>query len=356
MAVPVQKSAEYVLNHCAKYLARTNDDFRHSFFGIYDQQERGRISESWRFPIVDAHDGEEADASEWNDVTFVYRAQGDAAPRSVELVTTATNLYAPIPLGRVAASKYWSVTLKVPRGMRHRYKLVVDGAAMLDPINPQTETIATGEMWSSFFTWAYNQPINLERWEMALLDRLTRHILPFEGKEARSFIARGLNSGNVAHLFRLDIPAGVANYIDNILAREERHQLYAYKTCLDMLRNVLRRRNPGRDPAGLEVGDYVRLYDEMASFADPAHGAPALLADGWDRTRYQNPAYFLWLLRRHAWTGAFSHPKYGGNPGGMAWSFLSQAYQTTDDHPPQTAFSWRPALEPPLGTSEQYLG
>ena len=356
MADVVDKPADYVLNHCTKYLARDNQDTRHSFFTTYDGQSRGRISECWRFPIVDAHDGQEADASEFNDVTFIYvRDRQQPAARLVELVTTAAALHDPIPLSAVSDTVYWSATLKIPRARRYRYKFVVDGNLTVDPINPQTQTLASGDVWSSFFTWAYNAPINLERWEMALLDRLTRHILPFRGKEARNFISRGINAGNVGHLFRLDVSAGVANYIDNILAREEHHQLYAYKTCLEMLRNVLLRRHPDRDPASLEVEDYVALYDQMASFKD-AQGNQALLNDGWDLKRYGNPAAFLWLLRRHAWTGAFSHPKYGGNPGGMAWGFLAATYHTTDDNPPQTAFNWQQAIEPPLGTSTEYRG
>ena len=353
MTVIVQKPADYVLNHCSKYLARDNTDSRHSFFGVYDGQDRERISESWRFPIIDVHDGQLPNPWEWNDVTFVYR--GQPLPRSVELVTTAATLHAPLPLTQTDGSIYFATTLAVPRGRRCRYKFVVDGATVLDPINPQTETLLSGDAWSSFFTWEYNQPINLERWEIALLERLTRHILPFEGKEARNFIARAMNDGNVGHLFRLDVSAGVANYIDNILAREERHQLAAYKACLEMLRTVLRRRRPDRDPAELEVEDYVRLYDETASFKGD-RPAPALTADGWDLGRYEKPDYFLWLLRRHAWTGAFSHPKYGGNPGGMAWAFLSQTYRTTEDKPPVTAFDWRQALEQPLGSSTEYLG
>ena len=356
MAEVLEKSAEYVLNHCTRYLARDNEDTRHSFFGAYDGQTRGRFSECWRFPIIDAHDGQEQDASEWNDVTFVYvRDRHQPAAYPLELVTTAATLHDPIPLRAVGDSIYWSVTLKIRRGRRHRYKFVVDGTLALDPINPQTMTLATGDVWSSFFTWAYNEPINLERWEMALLGRLTQHILPFRSKEARNFIAHGMNAGNVGHLFRLDVPAGVANYIDNILSREERHRLYAYKTCLEMLKNVLRRRHPDCDPASLERENYVRLFDQMASFKD-GPGDQQLVNDGWDRKRYDNPADFLRLLRRHAWTGAFSHPKYGGNPGGMAWAFLAQTYQTTDDDPTTTAFNWRQAIEPPLGTSNEYRG
>ena len=40
LAALVQKELDYVLNHCAKYLARDNADERHSFFGLDAGQAR----------------------------------------------------------------------------------------------------------------------------------------------------------------------------------------------------------------------------------------------------------------------------------------------------------------------------
>src|SRR3954454_23001840 len=92
----VQKNPDYILNHCTKYLARDNEDTRHSYFGTFDGQPRGRISEAWRFPLVDAHDGQEADRYEWNDVTFIYTlGRQGATPSNVELITTASLLHRP---------------------------------------------------------------------------------------------------------------------------------------------------------------------------------------------------------------------------------------------------------------------
>jgi len=307
----VQKEPQYVLNYCTTSLARDNTDERHSYFGGFEGQPRANVSAPWRFPIVDARDDGAADAYEWNDVTFVYAAARDGPPpQSVRLVTTAHALHEPIDLEQVEDSIFWARTLAVRKAERHRYRFVVDGRPVLDPINPQVERLPTGDVWSSFFTWAYNQPVSFEPWELLLLDRLTRHILPFNTHEAQNFLRRGANEGSVGHLYRLDVSLGVANYIDKVIAREERHQAYAYKTCLEMLDRVLRRRNPGRDPGFLDESHFVRLYDEMAS------NPQALFSDGWDPSRYSNPGYFLWLLRRHAWTGAFAHPKYGGNPRG----------------------------------------
>lgn len=347
----VPRDPLYVLNHCTKYLARDNTDARHSYWGTYDGQPRSRISEPWRFPVIDSHHGDGPDAYEWNDVTFVHAPQpGAAPPREVLLVTTCNTLWEPIPLEPVADSVFRARTLKVRKGERHRYRFVVDGAARLDAVNPQTEVLPTGEAWSSFFTWACTQPITFERWELVVLDRLVRHVLPFNGKEARNFLGRGANEGNVGHLYRLDVGVGATNYVDKVVAREERHRLYAYRTCLEMLDRVLRTRNPGRDPEFLDESSYTRLYDEMAD----AGRWPALFADGWNPERYRDPGHFLWLLRRHAMTGAFAHPKYGGNAGGMAWAYLAEHYRTTDTG--ATAFDWRRSIEPPLGTSAEYRG
>ena len=74
---------------------------------------------------------------------------------------------------------------------------------------------------------------------------------------------------------------------------------------------------------------------------------------GWDYGRYDNPKYFLELLRRHTITAAFSHPKYGGNAGAAAWDYLSARYRDGDGN---TLFDWRRAVEPPLGTSAEYRG
>jgi hypothetical protein len=349
LAVVIQKEPDYVLNHCAKYLARDNADERHSFFGLDAGQARARISEPWRFPIVDADDSGVAGASEWNHVTFIYQAPEDHPDIRIQLLTPCLGLYAPAALKPVEDSLYLALTLRVPKGRRHRYRFIVKGRAQLDPINPQTVATPQNETWSSFWTWTYNEPINLERWEMALIGRMTSALLPFQGRETRNLIERGLNDGNVMHFFRMDIPVGVANYIDNILAREERHHLGSYRLCLPMIDRVLRRRHPGVEPVNVGDPDYKALFDDMKN------KSPALTQDGWDFAVYDNPGYFLYILRRHTWTGAFSHPKYGGNPGGLGWAFLGETYRTTADLL-VTAFDWGRAIEAPLGNSTEYRG
>ena len=92
VAAIVEKEPEYVLNHCAKYLARDSHDERHSFFGLDAGQERARISEPWRFPVIDADDSGAPDASEWNHVTFIYLAPGNQPNISIALLTPSLGL------------------------------------------------------------------------------------------------------------------------------------------------------------------------------------------------------------------------------------------------------------------------
>ena len=168
----VTPSSEYVLNHCTRYLARDNTDARHAYFGLEADPRRAALSEAWRFPIIDAHSPATADESrslayaDFNDVTFVYTEDRDGPEaKSVELVASMGSLASPIAMARVADSIFWSVTLKIRRGECHRYKFLVDGALILDPINPQIERRATGDVWSRFFTWAYSGLVTFERWE-----------------------------------------------------------------------------------------------------------------------------------------------------------------------------------------------
>jgi hypothetical protein len=98
---------------------------------------------------------------------------------------------------------------------------------------------------------------------------------------------------------------------------------------------------------------YAELYDQMSS--------GGFLA-GWDYSRYGNPRFFLQLLRRHTHTGAFSHPKHGGNAAGAGWAYLANNLidPATGRLPDQLTapayFDWRRGLEPPLGRNAEYRG
>ncbi|HZI08735.1 MAG TPA: gluconate 2-dehydrogenase subunit 3 family protein [Myxococcus sp.] len=355
-AYVLEQDTQYVLNHCARYLARNNRDRRHDFGHFAPEDEHANICESWRFPIVDSHYSHELGVEgsfALNEVTFVY-ADPVGVPSRVELVGTFAPLYERLPLRRLPGTPYFSVTLRVPKGQVHVYRYAVDGRLMLDPINPQRARLDNGETWSRFFTQQCLMPITFERWEQELLARLTDHILPFRTKQAQRFLDehvrrldRQAREVEFPNAYRLDQSVGVVNFIDKLLAREEAHHREGYRTCLSIIAGLLRQRYPGLPPAEVPREAIVQLYGELA-----ASGQQPIL--GWDYSRYREPAYFLKLLRRHTISGAFSHPKYGGNVGAVGWAFLEERYR--DPRGGTTLFDWRRVIEQPLGMSREYRG
>lgn len=359
--------SQYVLNYCTKSLGRFNTDRRNALNETAPAANRDNISEAWRFPIVDTYGGgasgftQEADYLNCNQVTFVYAGADTRSPASVSVIGTFATLYDPLPLRRVQFededTRFWSLTYVVPKGQAHRYRFIVDNAYPVnDPVNPQLEKLDNGAVWSRFFTDTFSSPVVLEKWEVALLYRLTEGILPFRTDEADNFLHRFYNyldrqtkESVYANVYRLDASVGEVNYIDNVLAREESHHLVDYKICLRQIDRVLRLRNPYTEPPKMSRELYAELYDQMAQNQVP----------GWDYSAYGSPQYFLYLLRRHVVTGAFCHPKYGGNAGGAGWAYLSEEFRLPSPapgKPGQTLFDWQRAIEPPLGTNPDYLG
>ncbi len=354
-AVVIEKDAQYVLNHCTRYLARDGDEARHDFGQYEPGDPRAKIADAWRYPIIDSYyDGASMDASYgFNCVTFVY--DGRVTPASEVAVTGSfTELYDPVALAPVRflgePSGLWSLSLRVPKGQIHTYKLRVDGAWKVDPINPQVVTLDNGKQWSRFFTEGCQIPLTLGRRERELLGRIVAHLLPFRSGENSKFIRglyesldRGERERQFPLAYRLDEEVGVVNYIDKVIARAERHNADDYKDCLSIIEGVLRSRYPGRDPVTLPSDAYADLYGEMAN-DDVA---------GWDKARYGSPRYFLLLLRRHAMTGAFVHPRHGGNSGTAGWAYLETRFRDADGN---SLFDWRQAMEAPLGRNEDYRG
>ena len=221
---------------------------------------------------------------------------------------------------------------------------------LLDPINPQEVVEANGNIWSRFFTHLCTQPLSLEAWEFAVLERLTNHIMPFHTDDGQNFLQRYYNyldeksrETQYAFAYRLDQSVGIVNFIDNLLAREERHHLIDYKSCLKIIATIIRQRAPGLKPDAAPKDAYVNLYNEMITGT----------VTGWDYSSYGNPKYFLEIVRRHAYTGAFSHPKYGGNVGALGWQYLADSYKDANG---ETLFDWPRSIEPPLGLSADYKG
>ncbi|MCK9605870.1 MAG: gluconate 2-dehydrogenase subunit 3 family protein [Methylomonas sp.] len=349
--ISVKKESQYVFNHCAKYLARDNSDIRHNFGQFTDNDPAARICESWRFPIIDSYsDGIDFETSyAFNTVTFIY-PDFDRSVENVAVIGSFANLYEPMSLTRVENSCYFALSLLIPKGQVHTYQFLVDGVLKLDPINPQTVTLDNGKTWSRFFTEFCTVPLSFERWEMVLLDRLTDHILPFHTESGENFLDRyyenldrAAKNAQFAHAYRLDQSVGVVNFIDKLLARSERHFLDDYHTCLDLTNSILRGRSVA-EIAAMPKAMFVDIYAEMASGS----------VNGWDYTRYSNPRFFLQLLRRHTFTGAFAHPKYGGNSAASAWAFLEERYKSKVTG--ETLFDWGRVIEKPLGFAPNYHG
>jgi hypothetical protein len=350
----IDRGKDYILSNCAKFLAREFQNARHNDGQFPEGDYRSFIAEVWRFPIVDSWaDGTHfVDDYSLNSVTFIYPIPPNApVPQSVSVIGTFGTLFEPVPMQQVLGTPYFVLTAVLPKSRVYTYKYLVDGVAVVDPVNPQRTTLDNGKVWSRFFTQLCTQPIVFEDWELSLVDRMTQRILPFHTDAGENFLRRYYNTLSAsdratqfARAYRLDEPVGVVNFIDKLLAREENHRLNDYRICLRQMDAVLRQRDPYAEPSDMPDQVYDDLYSEMAADQVP----------GWDRGAYESPSFFLKLLRRHAYEGAFSHPKYGGNVGAAGWAYLEERY--TDPTTGATLFNWRRIMEQPLGQSPDYHG
>lgn len=340
----LKNSSDYLYNHISKSFARSTVDNRHSYNVDNGRAVANNIAEPWRFPVIDCYrDPADSRSHLFNEVTFVFYSKEPNSIMNVRVIGTFHNLHEPLDLVRLDESNYYTLTYKVPKGEVHSYLFLVNGLRQTDPVNPQVQQHNDGSSWSRFFTHNCSVPLSFERWEWVLLERLTDHILPFRTLDGRRFMNDYYNSPKgvtSAHL--LDNSVGVVNFIDKVVAREENHRLSDYKVCLEIIDQVLRKRNPFQDLASMPMEMFIELYREMGRGN----------VTGWDYNRYSNPGFFLQILRRHTLSGAFSHPKYGGNAACAAWAFLSERYK--DDT--GTLFNWQLSLEKPLGLSEDYYG
>jgi hypothetical protein len=351
----VDKDDQYVLNYCTKYLARDNSDPRHNFGQYTAGDRRAAICEAWRFPIIDSYrDGSAPEAYyRYNDVTFVYDGR-QGPPQQVAVVGTFGDLYAPVPLHPLTflgePTGFFTITARVPKGQVYLYKFLIDRTDVIDPINPQRVVLDNGQTWSRFFTAACPVPLELNRRERTLLGRLVSHLLPFRLEENRVFIQsvydhldRNAREQEFPLAYLLDEDVGVVNYIDKIIAQAEQYHAVDYHICLSIIDGLLRARFGGLDPLTAPPEMFADLYAQM----ETDH------VDGWDTNRYNSPRYFLLLLRRHAMTGAFVHPKNHGDSGTAGWMYLEDRFR---DPQGQTLFDWRRAIEAPLGHNTDYRG
>jgi len=350
----IDRGDNYILGNCSKYLARAFSDPRHNYGQFQAGDVRSFIAENWRFSVVDAW----ADGTNFipdyalNAVTFVYPVfPGTAMPSAVSVIGTFSNLFDPLPLRQVAGEPFLALSVVLPKGRVYTYQFMVDGMPALDPVNPQRVVLDNGQTWSRFFTDLCTIPITFEDWELTLLDRMTQRILPFQTDPGQNFLRRYYDAltnsqkeTQFARAFRLDEPVGVVNFIDKLVARQEIHRLADYKLCLVQIDAVLRSRYPYAEPADMPDQVYDDLYGQMATDNVP----------GWDTSAYDSPAFFLKILRRHAYEGAFAHPKYGGNVGAAGWAYLEGRF--TDPATDATLFNWERIMEKPLGDSSDYRG
>src|SRR5579862_7794509 len=98
------KDEQYVLNRCAKYLARYVVDYRHTYSTDGIQRSADNIAEAWRFPVVDTYAGGAVtvtnpnDYGDYNEVTFIYAGNNAQTPGAVGVICTFTGLQTAIPL------------------------------------------------------------------------------------------------------------------------------------------------------------------------------------------------------------------------------------------------------------------
>ncbi len=346
---PIEKDPNDIFNYCTKYLIRDRSN---------ESEDNSRPTEGWRFPLVmtKLHE-EEKNVGKLNEVTFVYKQSKVEDVKQVELIGSFLPLYKKLPLKPLtfmgAPSGLYYLTVILPVGKGYYYRYLVNGQSKLDPINPQKTMFKHGKEWSFFFTDYFNYSNDFEEWEMNLLQRLVQQIALFRTEEAQNFVNRfyqGLPRGekDAMPIYKLDESVGEINYITNILAREERHHLQDYKICIKLIDQVLRQRNPVVNSWQVSEELINDLYEQMANGNVP----------GWDYQQYNDPKYFIKLIRRHSITGAFCHPRHGGNIGCAGWNYLKEKYSIKDETGQTigTHFNWALSIEKPFGKNENYLG
>jgi hypothetical protein len=344
---------EQILNYCTKLLARGVKMFSEDISS--DSFNLSKISENWRFPIIEPVLDGNGMPHTVNRVTLIFIAKPGF--NNVRAIGSFIPWYESIELTPVKFegndTAFFACQLLLPVGKSYYYKFVIDGTTITDPVNPQSKILSNGRQWSFFYTDFYNSSEEFEAWEVSLLYRLANQIVPFRSKDAQNFINRFYLSlakpdKHAMPIYKLDDSVGEVNFMTNILVKEERHHLSDYKISLSIIDQLLRQRNPTADSWTVSKELINELYDEMASGNVP----------GWNYTAYNNPTYFLSLIRRHTLTGAFSHPRYGGNIGGAGWNYLHEKYDIKNDAAQVTGnyFNWQLALEKPIGSNTDYKG
>jgi Gluconate 2-dehydrogenase subunit 3 len=350
------QDSEYILNHCAKFISREAGSVRHSYVPSHEEDEHTDICERWRFPLIDTYwDAQSPEEGNiYNRVTFIYIKGSEACSNEIYLMGNFAPLYTKFMLKPVYFQQmempYFSITLLLPKGRSYLYKFIVSNKDQTDQINPQKVVLDSGQWWSRFFTDYCAEPLSLRRTEVQLLAHLTEYILPLRSQDKDGFLERYYTQldqlskrNNYEHTFRLDQSVGIVNFIDKLLTKQESHHLVDYRICLSLIDRILWNQFPALPSEEVPESFWADLCQAMARNQ----------VEGWDYQEYKNPAYFLTLLRRHTFTGAFTHPKYGGNVGAAGWAYLEDRYRNEEG---STLFAWREAMEHPLGNCTVYRG
>jgi len=104
--------------------------------------------------------------------------------------------------------------------------------------------------------------------------------------------------------------AGCVNFIDKLLAHEEKSLLPAYRSALAALDQWARTQS-GQDLAQLEAATLVPLLEQLEDGVASPWPAQAL-----------QPAALFATLRFHTLLGFLASPQFGGNAGGKGWQAI----------------------------------
>ena len=297
-------------------------------------------------PIIDSYP---KDSKNFNQVTFIYLNK-DSDHGEIKLTGDFDSLFKKHQLHPVffnsTPTRFSAITLKLPVKRLFRYQFFVNNIFVTDPLNALFKNLDNKVTWSIFFTDNYKTAIIFEQWEIEILKRLVSYILPFKTDEFKQFVnthSKQFNNKTMSLVSQINYDIGTVNFIDKLIARNERHHIDDYKICIKEIKRVLLSLNPFQEPCDMDEYFYEKIYQIMDSND----------FNFWDKTLYQKPSYFLKTLRRHIITAAVSHPKYGGNTDALGWKFLDSLLQDSDDT--NAGFDWRRSLEPSLGTNNDYI-
>jgi len=301
------------------------------------------------FPVIETTKSKNHQNT-FNHVNFVYFA--DSKDKiNIYLIGDFDYLYKKRKLHQIflndSPTRFWAITLKLPIGNLFYYKFLVNNKLVTDPLNTLSKTLDNNIEWSVCFTHYYKNAIVFEKWEWVILQRLVSYLLPFKTDEFDTFVNKHqgqFNNMTRSLVSQLNYDIGCVNFIDKLIAKDERHHIIDYKLCLKEIKRILLLLNQFQEPGEMDEYFYQRVYEIMINTDFSL----------WDKSRYEEPDYFIKVLRRHIITAAFSHPKYGGNTLALGWQFLNALLKENNED--NAGYDWRQAIEKPLGTNTEYAG